>query len=395
MTSFPAATPSHRSRFGLLFMPVAVIIGAIAWSGFWFFASAKIGEQLDGWRAREAKSGRVYDCGKRAVSGFPFRFEVRCSDVSVVLLAQTAEPDTAQTRLVAKLAAIAVVAQVYDPKRLIADFTGPVTLAERGEKPFVSASWSKGRSSVYGLPEVPQRTSLEFDNLAIDLVAGPVPAPLFRGKHSELHARLAEGSPADNPVIETVLRIAQGSVQAIHPVFAEPFDADIRLVLRGLKDFSPKPWPERFREIQAAGGRIDVVQSRISQKDFLSVAAGSLGISPSGLLNGELQMTIAGVEKIVPVLGIDKLLQEGVSQQQVDRVARGVSASDVNKLIGALNKAIPGLDRVVKQGIDAGLAQLGPATMLEGRKAQSIPVRFVDGTVFVGPLRVAQIPPLF
>ncbi|MFZ5733861.1 MAG: DUF2125 domain-containing protein [Pseudomonadota bacterium] len=393
MTSFPAAT--SRSRFGLLFMPVAVIVGAIAWSGFWFFASAKIGEQLDGWRAREAKSGRIYDCGKRAVSGFPFRFEVRCSDVSVVLLAQTAEPDTAQTRLVAKLAAIAVVAQVYDPKRLIADFTGPVTLAERGERPFVSASWSKGRSSVLGLPEVPQRTSLEFDNPAIDLVTGPVPAPLFRGKHVEAHARLAEGSAADNPVIEAVLQIAQGSVQAIHPLFAEPFDADIRVMLRGLKDFSPKPWPDRFREIQAAGGRIDVVQSRISQKDFLSVAAGSLGISPGGLLNGELQMTIAGVEKIAPALGIDKLLQDGVSQQQVDRVARGVSASDVNKLIGALNKAIPGLDRVVKQGIDAGLAQLGPATTLEGRKAQNIPVRFVDGNVFVGPLRVGQIPPLF
>lgn len=395
MTTFPAASPRHRSRIGLFFMPVTVVVLAIAWSGFWFFASSQIGERLDGWRAREAQSGRIYDCAKRSVGGFPFRFEVRCSDVSVTLLSQTAEPDTAQTRLVAKLADIAVIAQVYDPKRLIADFTGPVTLAQRGEQPFVSASWAKGRSSVYGLPDVPQRSSLEFDNLAIDLVGGAVPAPLFRGKHAELHGRLAEGSPTDNPVIEAVLQIAQGSVQAIHPLFAEPFDADIRLMLRGLKDFSPKPWPDRFREIQAAGGRIDVVQSRISQKDFLSVAAGSLGISPSGLLNGELQMTIAGVEKIAPALGIDKLLQEGVSQQQVDRVARGVNANDVNKLLGALNKAIPGLDRVVKQGIEAGFAQLGPATTLEGRKAQNIPVRFVDGNVFVGPLRVAQIPPLF
>lgn len=387
--------PGTRSRFGLFFMPVTVIALAIVWSGFWFFASSQISDRLDGWRAREAQSGRIYDCAKRSVGGFPFRFEVRCSDVSVTLLAQTAEPDTAQTRLTAKLADIVVISQVYDPKRLIADFTGPLTLAERGEKPFVSAAWSKGRSSVYGLPEVPQRSSLEFDNLAIDLVAGPVPAPLFRGQHAELHARLAEGSAADNPVIETVLQIAQGSVQGIQPLFAEPFDADIRVMLRGLKDFSPKPWPDRFREIQAAGGRIDVVQSRISQKDFLSVAAGSLGISPSGLLNGELQMTIAGVEKIAPALGIDKLLQEGVSQQQVDRVARGVNANDVNKLLGALNKAIPGLDRVVRQSIESGLAQLGPATTLEGRKAQNIPVRFVDGNVFVGPLRVAQIPPLF
>ena len=40
--------------------------------------------------AQEAKSGRVYDCGKRSVAGFPFRLEVRCDDASVSLVSQTA-----------------------------------------------------------------------------------------------------------------------------------------------------------------------------------------------------------------------------------------------------------------------------------------------------------------
>ncbi len=386
---------ASRSRFGLFFMPVVVLLVAVGWSAFWFYASSRIGDQLDGWRAREAQSGRIYDCGKRSVSGFPFRFEVRCSDVSVALVSQAAEQAASQTRLNARLADIVVIAQIYDPKKLIADFTAPFTLAERDEAPSISASWTKGRSSVAGLPDVPQRVSLEFDNPAIDYVAGAVPTPLFRGKHTELHGRLAEGSAADNPVIEAVLQLAQGSVQGIHPLAAEPFDADIRVQLRGLKDFSPKPWPDRFREIQAAGGRIDIVQSRISQGALLSVAAGSLGISPSGRLNGELQMTIAGVEKILPAFGIDKLLEQGVSQSAVDRIAPGVNAGEVNKLLGALNRAIPGLDKVVRQNAGAGLALLGPATTLEGRKAQSIPVRFVDGNVFVGPLRIAQVPPLF
>lgn len=376
-------------------MPVAVLVGAIAWTGFWFYAASRIGDSLDGWREREAKSGRIYDCGKRSVGGFPFRFEVRCSEVNVALVSQTAEQTASQTRLNAKLAEIVVVAQVYDPKKLIADFTAPLTLADRGDPPAFSASWTRARSSVFGLPDVPQRVSLEFDSPAIDYLAGAVPSPVFRGKHAELHGRLAEGSALDNPVIEAVLQLAQGSVQGVHPLFAEPFDADIRVQLRGLKDFSPKPWPERFREIQAAGGRIDITQSRIAQGDFLSVAAGSLGISPSGRLNGELQMTVAGVERIVPALGIDKLLEQGVSQSQVDRVAPGVNAGEVNKLLGALNRAIPGLDKVVRQNVGAGLAMLGPATTLEGRKAQNIPVRFVDGVAFVGPLRVAQIPPLF
>lgn len=394
MTSISTHSPT-RSRFGLFFMPAVLLIGAIGWTVFWFYAASRIGDSLDAWRMNEARSGRVYDCARRNVGGYPFRFEVRCSDVSVTLLAQTAQTDSAKTRLRARLADIVVVAQVYDPGKLIADFTAPVTLAEAGDSPQYSASWTKGRSSVAGLPDTPQRLSLEFDALAIDNVAGSVPVPLFRAPHAELHGRLAEGSVADNPVIEAVVKIVQGSVQGLHPLLAQPFDSDLRVLLRGLKDFSPKPWPDRFREIQAAGGRIDIVESRIAQGEFLSVAAGSLGLSPTGRLNGELQMTVAGVEKIVPALGIDKLLEQGVSQDQVDRVARGVNADQVNKMIGSLNKMIPGLDKVVRQNANVGLALLGPETTLEGKKARSIPVRFVDGNVMIGPLRIAQVPPLF
>ena len=37
----------------------------------------------------------------------------------------------------------------------------------------------------------------------------------------------------------------------------------------------------------------------------------------------------------------------------------------------------------------------GKEAVLEGRKARAFPLRFVDGTVFLGPLKVGQIPPLF
>ena len=87
-------------------------------------------------------------------------------------------------------------------------------------------------------------------------------------------------------------------MQEVHPLLAEPFDADVRTMLSGLKDFSPKPWPQRFREIQAAGGHVEIVQSRIQQGDLVAVAAGTLGLSASGRLDGELQMTVAGIEKV-------------------------------------------------------------------------------------------------
>ena len=394
----PDMTPAPRRRplWRLFFMPVLVLIAAIAWSGFWFYAASEVGVRADAWRAQEAKAGRVYDCGKRSVAGYPFRLEIRCEDPSVTLVSQTAG---ASTPFTARLGEILVVAQIYDPKLVIAEFKAPATIADRGAAPSLVVNWSKGRSSVVGLPAVPQRASLVFDDPAIDRLNGSAQTPLARAGHVELHGRLADGSSADNPVIETVLQIAGGSLQDVHPLLAQPFNADVRTKLTGLKDVSPKPWPVRFREMQAAGGHVEIAQSRIAQGDLIAVAAGTLGLSANGGLEGELQMTVAGIERVIPALGIDKMLEEGVPQATLDRVAPGVKSQDVNNLFGALDRAIPGLGKVIKQnanvGVAAGINSLGTEAVLEGKKARAFPLRFVDGAVFLGPLKVGQVPPLF
>jgi hypothetical protein len=389
--------PRRRPLWRLFIMPILLLIAAAAWSVFWFFAASQVDTRADAWRTQEAKSGRVYDCAKRSVAGFPFRLEVRCDGASVTLLSQTAAQAATQAPITAQLGQILVVSQIYDPKLLIAEFTAPATISDRGQQMIVN--WSKAHSSVVGLPAVPQRASITFDDASVNRVEGAVQAPLAAAKHIELHGRLAEGSALDRPVIETVLQIAGGSVQGLHPLLVQPFDADVRTLLSGLKDFSPKPWPERFREIQAAGGHVEIVQSRIAQGDLIAVAAGTLGLTADGRLDGELQMTVAGIEKVIPALGIEKMLEEGVPQATLDRVAPGVKTRDVNNLLGALDRAIPGLGKVVKQnanvGLAAGINALGKEAVLEGKKARAFPLRFVDGAVFLGPLKVAQTSPLF
>jgi hypothetical protein len=391
--------PRRRPLWRFFIMPVLLVIAALAWSAFWFYAASQVDAKADAWRAQEAKSGRVYDCAKRSVAGYPFRLEVRCDGASVVLVSQSAGQAATQTPVAAKLGEILVVAQVYDPKLLIAEFTAPATISNRTQQPSMVVNWSLAHSSVVGLPAIPQRASIVFDDPAIDRLDGSVQMPLARAKHVELHGRLAEGSPSDHPVIETVLQIAQGSVQELHPLLAQPFDADVRTLLTGLKDFSPKPWPQRFRELQAAGGHVEIVQSRIQQGDLIAVAAGTLGLSASGHLDGELQMTAAGIEKVIPALGIEKMLDEGVPQATLDRVAPGVKTQDVTNLFSALDRAVPGLGKAVKQnvntGLTAGINALGKDAVLEGKKARAFPLRFVDGAVFLGPIKVGQTPPLF
>lgn len=398
MTDF-ALAPRRRRLWPVFVAPGLLLLAAVGWSAFWFYTAAGVDQSVDAWRASEAAAGRAYDCGQRSVAGFPFRLEVRCADVSVALASQTAAQAETGAPIIARLGEILVLGQIYSPGLLIAEFKGPASIAERGQPASLTANWVTARSSVVGLPGPPQRVSLVFDDAALDRLAGPVQTPLARAHHAELHGRLAEGSAPGQPLIETDLQLVGASVQEVHPLLAESFDARLRTLLSGLKDFAPKPWPVRFREIQAAGGRIEFKDARIAQGEMVAIATGSLGLTATGNVDGELQITAAGIDKVVAQLGIDKMLEQGVPQATLDRIAPGVRARDINSLMGALDRAIPGLGNAVRKnanvGVAAGISALGKEAVLEGKPARTFPLRFVEGAVLLGPLKVAQVPPLF
>jgi hypothetical protein len=389
----PSALPRRR-LWPVFVMPGLVVLLAIGWSVFWYFASSEIGRQFDGWQAREAKAGRLYKCGDLSVGGYPFRFEVSCANASASLSSQTAS----QAPIEARVARILAVAQVYNPKLMIAEFTSPATIMPQGGQS-LTARWSLAQASVFGLPEEPQRVALVFDNPVVERIVSSVQSPFMHAKHVELHGRIAEGSVNDHPVVDAAIELNGATAEGVHPLAAQPFDLTATARLRGLTNFAPKPWPERFREIQHANGSVELVNSRVQQGDIIAVASGTLGISPQGRLDGELKMTVAGLEKIIPALGLDKIANGGIPQATLDRVAPGLKSQDLNNALGALDKLVPGLGGLVKQqapaAMAAGMTMLGDETTLEGHKAQAVPLRFVNGEVFLGPLRIGDVPPLF
>jgi len=170
----------------------------------------------------------------------------------------------------------------------------------------------------------------------------------------------------------------------IHPLAVQPIDADITAVLRGLNDFSPKPWPQRFREIQAAGGRIDISQARVQQGETTAVGAGSLSINASGRLEGQLRVTVAGLDPFLKAVGANPTVQ---------------NSPNVDRLAGALDRFMPGLGDVARQQAgpiaSLGANLVGEQTTLEGRRAVTLPLRFQDGAIFLGPIPIGQSPALF
>ena len=256
MAKRPKRTRTARRRnrrYIVTLVLFAALIGG--WSWFWHYAAGKAEVAIDGWRAREAQAGRVYKCGAQTIGGYPFRIEVNCDNASALFRSN-------QPPVEIKASGMLIAAQIYQPNLLITEFHGPLTIADPGKPPTIVANWKLAQSSVRGTPAAPERVSLVFDGASVERINGTTTENLLNAKRIEVHGRIIEGSVTSQPVIEVVTRLIRAAAPSLHPAASHPIDADITAVLRGFNDFSPKPWPARFREMQAAGGRIDITQAR-------------------------------------------------------------------------------------------------------------------------------------
>ena len=367
----------RRTRRYIVTLVLAVaLIGG--WSGFWYYAAGKAEVAIDGWRAREAKAGRVYSCGSQSIGGYPFRIEVNCHKAAALLR-------SSQPPVEIKAGGMLIAAQIYQPNLLITEFHGPAHRCRSGEVAVLVVNWKLAQSSVRGTPAAPERVSIALDKPVVERIGGGGRHVVLRARHAEIHGRIVAGSVAAKPVIETVLRLTAASAPELHPAAVAPFDADITAVLYGLHDFSPKPWPVRFREMQAAGGRIDITQAR--------AAAGRNHRGRRRQPVAQRQRPAAG--PVARDRRRDRAVSRVVGAQQT------VQASpDMDKVAGALDRLLPGLGDAARQqatstNLSLGINLLGEQTTLEGKRAVTLPLRFDDGAILLGPIRIGTAPALF
>ncbi len=363
----PYSAPRRRS-IGWLIPTLLLVILAAGWCAFWFYAAEQARDLIAGWIEREQRAGRAYTCADQNLAGFPFRIEFRCTKA-------VAELSTVKPPVQLSASKVTAAVQVYQPTLLLAEIDGPVSIADLGLPPKMTANWSLAQMSLRGTPRAPQRVSFAADKMTVDRSASDKPERVFTAGHAELHGRIASGTVTENPVIDIATSLVGATAPGLHPLATQllDFDADTRLV--GLKNFAPKSWADRFREIQQAGGRVEVRSMRIEQGDLLAVASGSLKLTPSGYLDGDLQVTATGVEKVLAALGVD--MQR---------------AGGRNERIGA---ALNFLDKLAPGAVTGVMSLLGEPAELEGRKAAKMPLRFRDGVASLGPIKLGPTAALF
>jgi hypothetical protein len=98
-----------------------------------------------------------------------------------------------------------------------------------------------------------------------------------------------------------------------------------------------------------------------------------------------LRVTVANIEPFLAAVGTPQVVK---------------NSPDMDRLSGALDRLLPGLGNVARQqatssNLSLGINLLGEQTTLEGKRAVTLPLRFDDGSVFLGPIWIGNTPAMF
>jgi hypothetical protein len=345
----------------------------------------------------EADAGRIYGCATTNFGGYPFRIEVECAEPSV---------DDRATALSIRARDLSAVAQVWDPTLVIGEVVGPLTVAPLGGSPTATMNWTLAQASLRGTPGAPERLSIVIDKP--NLATAPSAGSLAIAEHLELHGRFAPESTPGHPVLDLALDLRNATAPALAsalgtfgPLVSASSDVSVVAVLHGMSDLAPKPLEQRLREIQAAGGRLEITDARLQQGDLIATATGALSLSAHGTLAGDVRLTVVNFAKILPLLGLDRAVAQLVRPEALDRFA-----PTLDRLMPGLGNLVrsrdngggnaPGTGAKPDMKMAVGAAVLGgQQTELEGQQAVTFNLRFDDGVAFLGPLRLGQLPPLY
>lgn len=333
----------RRSRLGLYIPFVILIALAALWTVGWFVIREKTRAGLDEWTAAEAGAGRRWSCADRGFSGYPFRIEVSCSDFTLD------RPDVH-----ASLGRLLVVSQVYQPRHIIAEASGPMRVTAGPNT--AEGSWRLLQASVVAIDRGFERISLVVDAPTIRVV-GPL-AMEVASRRFEAHLR-------PDPARPDAFDLAVLSMGALIPGLDDliggehPADISIGLDINQARDLPARPLWGELERWRLAGGRIGITGVSITKGPRRAEAKGLIGIDELHRAQGQLDVSAANIGGL-----LGRIIGNGAGLN----------------LLGALLGAPP----------PAGADQQ-PKTDAAGALKPLPQIRLSGGRVFFGPLQIPGI----
>lgn len=347
----PASAPpvTRRRPWFLIGLLTFIVLGGAGWTAAWFYASGRAVQEIDTWMAAEAGKGRNWSCADRQFGGFPFRFELICTEPTVTFTG----PTSGTASGMAKAARAHAVAQVWNPRHIIAEFQGPgvITSPQAGE---VIANWSLLQVSGVGRGNDLDRLSVAADDYALTQ-GGTV---FFGARHAEFHVRHTPGADAATLDIAAGVKGATGVTTGA--ANAAPIDGALEATATQVPDWRAVLTPTaRLQAWQAAGGQVKLLEARLSGGGGAMNATGEIGLDAERRPSGTINLTMANAPA----------------------------------LMSALSAA--GLMPAFMVNLAPALSVVGMPGTLDGAPASTFPFTFRDGRISLGMLPLGKVGPAY
>lgn len=103
----------------IIILGTIVLIVVLAWTAGWFFIAGQVRNQVGLLALSDGESAPQVQCGQLDIGGFPFRFDLRCTNASIL-----------SQDLLIQVPGIEASAMVWRPTHLLALATGPATISD-------------------------------------------------------------------------------------------------------------------------------------------------------------------------------------------------------------------------------------------------------------------------
>lgn len=291
--SLPDPLPPRKPRRLGLYGPfILLLVAALAWSGFWFYARMETGRRLDIAANNLRAAGYEVAWKEARRGGFPFRMDI-------TLIEPVIRDPSGWALAAPRLEAEAFMHALGH--WIVAAPEGATFTRPRGGP--VKVTGKLIRASLTDFDKRPFSLSFEGVDLAFAPQAGAQPFALTAAQRVEFHLR-----PGPNDQGGLMFKVDAGKAR-LSGLFARiagdrPVSMIWESTLSKMSAFQGRDWPGAVRAWSQAGGEASVRQAGVTAGEAsLGAQSGTLSVGADGRLRGAMEVSLRQAPRALAVLG--------------------------------------------------------------------------------------------